>query len=285
MAEDTAKTSGSPAGGNPPAGLSSSGGAAAVDEAERRLILSLMDLTSLNEKDTGDDIAALCAKAVTKFGSPAALCLYKQFLPTAGKILADKGLRKTIRLATVVNFPAGAADAASVAEETAQAVSLGADEVDAVLPYRALMANDVKTAQAVIGAARRASRGKTLKIILESGILHEPDMIRKASELAINEGADFIKTSTGKADVSTTLPAARIMLETIAKLNKDCGFKAAGGVKTAEQAAQYLNLAAEILGQSWIKPEHFRFGASGLLDNLFPPADGETNKAGAANKY
>jgi len=107
-----------------------------------------------------------------------------------------------------------------------------------------------------------------LKVIIESGELGTPELIRQASLIAINAGADFIKTSTGKVAVNATLEAARVMLEAIRDSGRDCGFKAAGGVKTAAEAAEYLALADSLLGPDWVSAEHFRFGASSLLASL-----------------
>lgn len=236
-------------------------------------IISLMDLTALNETDTEASIAALSAKADTALGAPAALCIYRQFLPTADKNLRQSGLRGKVRLATVANFPAGGAQSGQAAAEVEEALALGADEVDIVLPYRALMAGDRDAVRAVLRACRAACKDKALKVILESGVLREAHLIRQAAELALAEGADFLKTSTGKAAVNATLPAAKIMLEAIAAHNKNCGFKAAGGVRTLEQAEQYLALAAKIMGREWINQQHFRFGASGLLDALLPASE------------
>lgn len=261
---------------------------AAAESAEsgalRRFIISLIDLTSLNEADSAADIAALCAKAQQAECLPAALCIYKQFLPLADKILTEGGIRGRLRLATVANFPAGGADSAAAAAEAEAALALGADEVDIVFPYRALMQGDAAGGQMLLHRCRQACGGKTLKVILESGALQRPDWIKQAAEIAIGEGADFIKTSTGKAAVNATLPAARIMLEVIAGQNRACGFKAAGGVRSRAEAESYLALAEEILGRDWIEPAHFRFGASALLDNLQPAAVKESGGENAGRK-
>lgn len=118
-----------------------------------------------------------------------------------------------------------------------------------------------------------------LKIILETGELKEPALIKRASEIAIEGGADFIKTSTGKVEVSATLEAAEIMLNAIKDSGQDVGFKASGGVRTTEDAAEYLALAADIMGPAWISPKHFRFGASGLLANLAATLTGNVGTA------
>jgi deoxyribose-phosphate aldolase len=173
-----------------------------------------------------------------------------------------------IPVATVTNFPRGDADAESAARETAAAVALGADEIDVVFPWRALLAGDAVAGRELVAQSRAASAGKKLKVIIESGALCDPALIRLASQIAIDGGADFIKTSTGKVTVNATLDAAEIMLQTIRDSGKAVGFKAAGGVRSASEAAAYLALAERIMGPDWAQPATFRFGASSLLDNL-----------------
>jgi len=159
-------------------------------------------------------------------------------------------------------------------------VASGAHEVDVVFPYRALMAGDEETGRELVEMCKAACGGQAqLKVIIESGELKEPALIQRASELAIEGGADFIKTSTGKVPVNATLEAAEIMLKAIKASGKNVGFKAAGGVRTAEEAAQYLALAADIMGPQWVTPEHFRFGASSLLNNLLNTLNGNADAA------
>ncbi len=236
-------------------------------------IVSLMDLTSLNDSDTEGGIRALCKKAATPYGTPAAVCIYPAFIGTAHEALKGLGLRARIRIATVTNFPTGNDDAAQAARETEQAVALGADEVDIVFPWRALMEGDTTPGRALVKACRKACDERVLKVIIESGQLQRADLIRLASTIAIEEGADFIKTSTGKVPVNATPEAARVMLQTIADLKRPCGFKAAGGVRNQTEAQTYLDLASEILGTEWATPERFRFGTSSLLDNLLATPD------------
>lgn len=233
--------------------------------------LSLMDLTTLNDNDTDEKVIALCQQGNTEFGTPAAVCVYPRFVPIARKTLQAQGTPQ-VKIATVTNFPHGNEDIEIAVAETKAAVAYGADEVDVVFPYRALIAGNeqvgfelVKQCKAVCEKANVC-----LKVIIETGELKTAELIRKASEIAIKAGADFIKTSTGKVPVNATLESARIMLETIRDLSvaETVGFKAAGGVKTSEEAAQYLALAADILGKDWINTAHFRFGASSLLGNL-----------------
>jgi len=245
-----------------------------------RQALGLMDLTSLNDDDDSARIQALCRRADTPAGRPAALCLYPAFIEDAQRELDALGLTHRVRIATVTNFPDGAPNAERAARETRLAVAAGADEVDVVFPYRSLLDGAPDVGRLLVEACREACGGATLKVILESGELKDPALIRQAAEIAIIAGADFIKTSTGKVAVNATLEAAEIMLETIRDSGRDVGFKAAGGIRTTEDAKAYLELAARIMGKDWISPAHFRFGASGLLDALLATLDiGETDAA------
>lgn len=242
-----------------------------------RQALALMDLTSLNDDDDSARIQALCRRADTPAGRPAALCLYPAFIEDAQRELDALGLTRHVRIATVTNFPEGAPNAERAARETRLAVAAGADEVDVVFPYRALLDGAPDVGRLLVEACREACGGATLKVILESGELKDPALIRQAADIAIAAGADFIKTSTGKVAVNATLESAEIMLETIRDSGRDVGFKAAGGIRTTEDAKAYLDLAARIMGEAWISPAHFRFGASGLLDALLATLEvGET---------
>ncbi len=228
--------------------------------------LHLVDLTSLNDEDTDAAIEALAAAADTPVGTPAALCVYPRFVGVARAALAARGL--ALPIATVTNFPHGAADPEAAARETAEAVALGADEVDVVFPYRALLAGDAQVGRELVAQARAASAGRCLKVILETGELREAALIRRASEIAIEAGADFIKTSTGKVAVNATLDAAAAMLAAIRDAGRPVGFKAAGGVRSAQEAAAYLALAEREIGAGYTVPATFRFGASSLLASL-----------------
>ncbi len=237
-------------------------------QAAARQALSLMDLTSLNDDDTEASIIALCRAADTRFGTPAAVCIYPRFIGVARQALNERGISGRVSIATVTNFPHGHDDIELAVRETRAAVAAGADEVDLVFPWRALLAGNEQLGLMLVRACRAACGEATLKVIIESGELQEPRIIRRAAELAIEGGADFIKTSTGKVPVNATLASADVMLKAIRDSGQDVGFKAAGGVRTAEDAQQYLRLAASIMGADWINPRHFRFGASSLLDNL-----------------
>ncbi|WP_024871382.1 deoxyribose-phosphate aldolase [Tolumonas lignilytica] len=230
--------------------------------------LQLMDLTTLNDNDTDDVVIALCRQAKTAVGQTAAVCVYPRFVPIARKTLREIGA-EDIKIATVTNFPHGNDDIAIAVAETKAAVAYGADEVDVVFPYRALIAGNRDIGFELVHACKAACGEQVLlKVIIESGELKTPELIRAASEIAIAAGADFIKTSTGKVPVNATLDAATVMLQVIKDKKTSVGFKAAGGVKNAEQAAEYLTLAASILGEEWISAATFRFGASSLLNSL-----------------
>lgn len=233
--------------------------------------LSLMDLTSLNDDDSENDIIALCHQTKSPAGNTAAVCIYPRFIPIARKVLCEQKTPE-IRIATVTNFPYGSDNIEIVLAETRTAVIYGADEVDVVFPYRALMAGDNNVGTALVEKCKAvcAEANVLLKVIIETGELKQAALIRQASEIAITAGADFIKTSTGKVAVNATLASAEIMLSVIRDLGVGdrVGFKPAGGVRTTEDAAEFLQLAERIMGKEWVIPRHFRFGASGLLANL-----------------
>ncbi len=230
--------------------------------------LQLMDLTTLNDNDTDASVIALCHQAKSPAGHTAAVCVYPRFVPVARKTLKEIGA-VDIKIATVTNFPHGNDDIGIAVAETKAAVAYGADEVDVVFPYRALMAGNQEIGFELVKACKAACGDNVLlKVIIESGELKTPELIRSASEIAIAAGADFIKTSTGKVAVNATPEAAKIMLEVIKEKNPAVGFKAAGGVKNAEQAADYLALAESVLGENWVSAKTFRFGASSLLGSL-----------------
>ncbi len=239
------------------------------------LAIQLMDLTSLSGEEKETDIHNLCHHAQTPYGHTAAICIYPRWVPSAKSFLSDQGLEELIKVATVTNFPQGSAEVNQAADETAQAIDLGADEVDVVLPYKALMEGNEQIAYDLVAACKKATRDKTLKVILETGELKEPELIVLASKIAISAGADFIKTSTGKVPINATPKAAHIMLQAIQDSGKSVGFKAAGGVRTLEDVNIYLKLAEEIMGSDWISPKTFRFGASGLLGNLIKVLEGQ----------
>ena len=234
--------------------------------------ISLMDLTTLNDDDTDEKVMSLCHQAHSLAGDTAAVCIYPRFIPVARKTLDEQG-SKEIKIATVTNFPHGNDDVMTAVKETKEAVILGTDEVDVVFPYKALIAGNETVGYELVKACKEACGDILLKVIIESGELKDPKLIKKASEICIEAGSDFIKTSTGKVPVNATLEAAKIMLNVIKDKNTNVGFKAAGGVKDAQTAKEYLDLAREILGDDWLNADHFRFGASSLLNNLLAELD------------
>jgi len=230
--------------------------------------LSLMDLTSLTDSETEQDIINLCQQAKSSAGSTAAICIYPRFVPMAKKILKAQQTPQ-IKIATVTNFPHGNDDIDIALAETQAAVAYGADEVDLVFPYKALMQGNTDIGFDMVKVCKQAcGEIAKLKVIIETGELKSAELIQQASEISINAGADFIKTSTGKVAISATPEAAKIMLEVIKIKNINVGFKPAGGVKNTEDAAVYLDLADSILGVDWADHNHFRFGASSLLNSL-----------------
>ncbi|ENY6167078.1 deoxyribose-phosphate aldolase [Vibrio fluvialis] len=232
--------------------------------------LKLMDLTTLNDDDTDAKVIQLCHDAKSPVGNTAAICIYPRFIPIAKKTLREQGT-PDVRIATVTNFPHGNDDVDIAVAETKAAVAYGADEVDVVFPYRALMAGNEQVGFDLVKQCKAAcSDTVLLKVIIETGELKEEALIKKASQICIEAGADFIKTSTGKVPVNATPEYARMMLEVIRDMGvaKSVGFKPAGGVRTAEDAALYLAMADEILGDNWVDSRHYRFGASSLLTNL-----------------
>lgn len=236
--------------------------------AQAQLALSLMDLTSLNTDDTDSVIEKLCEQANSPAGAPAAVCVYPQFIKTARAKLNALGL-ENVKVATVTNFPDGSDDLNRAVSETKAAVADGADEVDVVFPYQAFMAGNKEIGHEIVAQCKAAcGTSAKLKVIIESGELKDEALIREASDICIAAGADFIKTSTGKVPVNATPESARNMLTAIKESGKDVGFKAAGGVRTAEEADHYLSIAADLFGADWINTDHFRFGASSLLGNL-----------------
>ncbi|WP_316858814.1 deoxyribose-phosphate aldolase [uncultured Cohaesibacter sp.] len=241
-----------------------------------RKAISLLDLTNLNDICDDAAIEDLCARAQTPYGNTAAVCVWPRFVKKAKECLAGTG----IKIATVVNFPQGGEDLEPVLAETTVALADGADEIDLVISYKAFMAGRKGFAENMIAKVKAAIPAPAkLKTILETGELKEPELIRQASIMAIDAGADFIKTSTGKVAVNATPEAADIMLSVIAESDSPVGFKPAGGVKTLEDAGTYLAIAEKYMGAEWASPESFRFGASGVLDALLAAMEGQQAEA------
>lgn len=229
-------------------------------------ILAVLDLTSLNEDDTPAGITQLCVAAADG-GHPAAVCVYPEHVTTARRTL-DAGAAAEIAVAAVVNFPDGGNDIPRALRETRRALAAGADEIDIVFPWRAYLGGDRQGGPAMMRECKTICGPRVLKSILETGEIGDPLRLRELAFAALDAGADFIKTSTGKGSTGAPPAAARILLECIRERGGQAGFKAAGGVRTMAEAAGYFALADEILGAKWATPAHFRIGASALLKEL-----------------
>lgn len=230
--------------------------------------VALLDLTSLGDADTADDVRRLCARAVTPRGPVAAVCV----LPRLAAVAVAELRGGPVRVATVVDFPAGEGGAALAAQEVGAAVAAGVDELDVVIPWRAHLAGDRDAVGAVVTACVGAADGRIVKAILETGSHPHLAATRAMADAALDAGAVFVKTSTGKAGAGATPAAARVLLEAV-RDHGSGGVKVSGGVRTAEDARTYLSLAAEVCGEAWITPATFRIGASGLLDALLAQDD------------
>jgi deoxyribose-phosphate aldolase len=235
-----------------------------------RRALVCLDLTDLQDDCDAAAIETLCRRAQTPHGSVAAVCVWPRFVPQAKAALARTG----IHVATVVNFPGGDEPLEEVKADTRAALSDGADEIDLVVPWRALAAGNAAAVAATVREIKEVCGPRTLKAILETGALADPVLIGLAAEAALEGDADFLKTSTGKVAVNATPEAAVILLETIARHGGTAGFKPSGGVRTTAEAGSYLALCDRILGPGWAGPKHFRIGASGLLDALLATLEG-----------
>jgi deoxyribose-phosphate aldolase len=230
-------------------------------QASARTALACLDLTSLNDADTAADIAALCQRAQGPHGKVAAVCVWPRFVAQARALLP-----RSVAVAAVANFPDGSSNLARAVADTLAIVHSGGGEVDVVLPYR-----ELSQAAALLAAVRAACPQQRLKVILETGELQDPALITQACNLALDAGADFLKTSTGKVKTNATPEAATLLLQAIAARGPAAahvGFKPAGGVRTVADAALYAGLTAQHLGAQAVGPQRFRIGASGLLADI-----------------
>ncbi|MFM7768872.1 MAG: deoxyribose-phosphate aldolase [Bacteroidota bacterium] len=243
--------------------------------AALKMAISMMDLTTLDAKDTPGKVRQLCNKAIRPddtledIPSVAAVCVYPNMVS-----VAKEALRGTkIQVAAVATaFPSGMSTRDVKIRETKYAVSEGADEIDMVISRGKFLAGEYNFVFDEIAAVKDACGKAHLKVILETGELGTLDRVRQASDLAMHAGADFIKTSTGKIQPAATLPVTLVMLEAIRDFyfnhGKMIGMKPAGGIATAKLALQYLVMVHETLGDAWLSPEYFRFGASSLANDV-----------------
>ncbi len=239
------------------------------------LAIQMMDLTTLEGKDTPGKVRALCQKGMhPQPGDPtipsvAAICIYPSLIPDARDALRGS----TVKVASVATaFPSGQSFRDVKLLETRAAVGAGADEIDMVIDRGAFLSGDLQAVFEEIVEIKDACGPAHLKVILETGELETFDNIRRASVLAMAAGADFIKTSTGKVSPAATLPGTLVMLEAIRDFERATGrlvgMKPAGGIRTAKEAIQYLVVLYETLGPRWMTPDLFRFGASSLLNDV-----------------
>lgn len=256
------------------------------------LAIRMMDLTTLEGKDTPGKVRALCAKAMhpqpgdASIPSVAAVCVYPALVRDAKDALRGS----SVRVASVATgFPSGQTFREVKLAETRLAVEAGADEVDMVLDRNAFLAGDYQAAFEEIVAVKVAAGPAQLKVILETGELETYDNVRRASVLAMAAGADFIKTSTGKINPAATLPVSLVMLEAIRDFDRqtgrEVGMKPAGGIRTAKDAIAYLVVLYETLGPRWMRPERYRFGASSLLNDVLMQIEKERTGAYQSADY
>jgi len=254
--------------GKVPDDSGTSGFASTSRSAQARRLISLTDLTSLNESDDAASVRTLSALARAAPVKPAAVCIWARWVPVALEALQGTA----IPVCAVANFPQGTEASDVAAAETAAAVAAGAAEVDVVFPYRAMLAGDLGAGLALVRACREACGERALlKVILETGQLHGVENIRHAAEVAIEGGAQFLKTSTGKTQPAATPEAAAVLLEVIAAANRrgrSVGFKASGGIRLIDDAWVYLTLYEQRFGSGSASASNFRIGASGLFKEL-----------------
>jgi deoxyribose-phosphate aldolase len=240
-----------------------------------KLALSMVDLTTLEGSDSDGKVVQLCSKARNPYApmpdlpTVAAVCVYPNKVAVAKKSLEGTG----IFVASVATaFPSGMAPLSVKLDDTRYAVSEGADEIDMVISRGAFLNGEFNAVFDEIAAVKEACGDAHLKVILETGELQTYENVRKASDIAMHAGADFIKTSTGKISPAATQPVTLVMLEAIRDFyrstGRKIGMKPAGGIRKAKQALQYLVIVKETLGADWLTPQLFRFGASSLANDL-----------------
>lgn len=238
-----------------------------------KLALSCIDHTRLEATDTHKSIQELCNSAVKPaegLPSVAGVCVYPNWITHAKACLKQY---PSLRITSVAScFPSGASFMQVRELETRMAVEAGADEIDVVISRGAMLEGHSEHVRHEIRQFRALTSGKILKVILETGELQSPQLIKEASWIAMEEGADFIKTSTGKISPAATVEAAEIMIQAIADFyaerGRKVGFKPAGGIRTAEEALTYIALMRKKLSEDWLHADLFRFGASSLTTNL-----------------
>jgi deoxyribose-phosphate aldolase len=237
-------------------------------EASAQQAIGMTELTSLNADDTQERIIVLCQRALTPVGHVAAVCVLPRFAGLARRTL-DSLQAREIRVVAAVNFPSGAPSITSVESETQAAMLAGADEIDLVYPFHALLGGNKQIGGEMIAACKaKCGRRGVLTVTLETGVLRDPQIIHGACRVAIQEGAAFLKTSTGKQIVSATPQAGRILVEAIAETGALVGLNASGNVRTLSEARIYMDMAKARFGPSWLEQGRLRLGTTSLLDDL-----------------
>jgi deoxyribose-phosphate aldolase len=248
-------------------------------------ILNMIDLTSLNTTDNKSNIINLTGRVnsfqsrFTNIPNVAAICVYPNFV----SVVKEKLSAKNVKIASVAGaFPTSQTFRSIKVAECKMAVDAGADEIDIVIPVGAFLGNDYAMVADEIREIKGAIGNKQLKVIVESGLLGSYESIFKASMIAMDAGADFIKTSTGKVPVSATPEAAYVMCHAISNFYSETGirvgFKAAGGIASIQEALTYYKIVSHCLGDEWLNNAYFRIGASRLANNILSGIAGEKNE-------
>jgi deoxyribose-phosphate aldolase len=250
------------------------------DKAIYSKLLSFIDITSLNFGDSYDSIISFVYK-INAFDDhfeilphPAAICVFPAFVP-----IVKDNLQENLDIASVIGFPYPHTFTEVKIAEAAMSVMEGASEIDYVLPSASFLAGNYDDVYMELTEVKSACQNAKLKVILETGLLNSPEMIKKASILSMAAGADFIKTSTGKYSINATLEAVYVMATAIKEFNQlnssKVGLKVAGGVSTTSDAVSYYSLVNAVLGEEWLTPDYFRIGASKLVNHLLSSISGK----------
>ena len=257
-----------------------------------KLSISMMDLTTLEGSDTPGKILTLCQKARQPIlgrddiPRPAAVCVYPPMVPIAKAALEGSGVKVA---AVATYFPSGQATLSERLDEVRRTVDAGADEIDMVISRGDFLAGRYDKIHDEIARTVEACGEAHLKVILETGELQTFDKVRLASDIAMDAGAHFIKTSTGKVQPAATLPVTLVMLEAIRdyylKTGRMVGMKPAGGIRDSKTALKYLVLVKETLGDAWLSPDWFRFGASALLNDVLMQLEKERTGRYQSDRY
>lgn len=256
-----------------------------------KMLITMLDLTTLEGADTPGKVKSLCQKARCpdpdrEYPSVGAVCVYPPMVPVAREQLSGSD----VKVASVASyFPSGQAALDERVEEVEQVRDAGADEIDVVLNRNAFLSGRYDQVYREIGALAHASGDAHMKVILETGELETYDSVRLASRIAMEGGADFIKTSTGKIKPAATMPVTLVMLEAIRDYYLDTGrqvgMKPAGGIRDAKRALRYLVMVNETLGDDWLTPDRFRIGASSLLNDLLLQLEKERHGRYYSKRY